>query len=218
MRTTHPIITKSGSYISPTNAHYFIRLKISLETILRSFFEVVDLSCQCHTFDWSDLGNTESTMWPWSVTYLMTLTLDFSRSNFNKAVYQEMFLWLMWYVKKVNQLVTGPTMWPCSLAIPMTMTSKYQGQCVKQFISAMRGPIHMERRDVSHPFMTMTLTFVRPWWGGLMYWTVIGVILYICVPSTYLLFTDTYVWLLWFSLNIKRYIVSCYPVHEKDSW
>ena len=45
----------------------------------------------------------------------MSLTLKFSRSNFEMAVSQELLVWLIWLKKEVSQLHTGLTAWPCPL-------------------------------------------------------------------------------------------------------
>ena len=70
--------------------------------------------------------DTGWTMWPWPLTSPMTLTFDFSRSNFKIAVSQEL-IWLMWNKKKTKQLGTGLTglrywaVWSCPLTTPMTL-------------------------------------------------------------------------------------------------
>ena len=46
-------------------------------------------------------------MWPWPLNSLMILIWDFSRSNFEIAVSQQ-----LWKQKEVNQFDTGLTTWP----------------------------------------------------------------------------------------------------------
>ena len=48
------------------------------------------------------------------------------------------------------------------------------------------GRLTWNERDVSHPFMTMILNFVWPWWGGRMYKIVTGVISDIGMLAAYL--------------------------------
>ena len=47
----------------------------------------------------------------------------------------------------------------CPLTAPMTITLKFQNHSL---ISEMSGQLRLNERDVSHPFMTITLTFVWP--------------------------------------------------------
>ena len=60
------------------------------------------------------------------------LDLEFSRSNLEITVSQEWLVWLMWNKKEVNRLDAGPTIWSWSLTTPMTLTSEFQGQILKQ--------------------------------------------------------------------------------------
>ena len=46
--------------------------------------------------------DTGYSMWPWPMTSLMTLTLDFSMSDFNIAPSEEVLVWLMWNEKEVK--------------------------------------------------------------------------------------------------------------------
>ena len=55
------------------------------------------------------------------------------------------------------------------------------------FSQEWEGRLTWYHRDVSRPFMTMTLTFLWPWWGGWMYQIVTRVNSDIGVPSTYLI-------------------------------
>ena len=65
-------------------------------------------------------------------------------------------------------------------------------------IWGMGGWLTWDQRDVSRSFMTMTVTYGYPWWGGWMYHIVIGLTSDVGVPSTYL------VWL-YFS-SIENYL------------
>ena len=56
-----------------------------------------------------------------TLTSPMTLTFDFSRSNFNIAVYKELLSDWCETIRK-NQLDTWLTVWACPLTTPMTLT------------------------------------------------------------------------------------------------
>ena len=77
------------------------------------------------------LLDARQTIWPWPLTWSMTLTLDFSMSNFEIAVSCELLVWLMSNGKEVNQLNNRLTIWPCPLTTLMTLTLKFQGQSLK---------------------------------------------------------------------------------------
>ena len=77
------------------------------------------------------LLDARQTIWPWPLTWSMTLTLDFSLSNFGIAVSYELLVWLMSSGKEVNQLNNRMTIWPCPLTTLMNLTLKFQGQILK---------------------------------------------------------------------------------------
>ena len=76
--------------------------------------------------DWCETKNevhqldTGWNMRPWPLISLMTVILDFSRSNNEIALSQELLIWLT--KKEANWLDTGLTIWLCPLTTPMTLT------------------------------------------------------------------------------------------------
>ena len=130
-----------------------------------------------HRFD------TGWTMWPWPLTSSMNLTFDFSRSI---AACQEVLVRLMWTERKwINRYLTdymALSFGDVHDLDPEFAMSKFE----IAFLRNGRAERHKYERDVSLPFMTMTLTCVWPRSGGCMYQIVSGVTLDVGVPSTYL--------------------------------
>ena len=60
------------------------------------------------------------------------LDLGFSRSNFEKIIYQEWDGWLTWDERDVNQENVGPLLWLSTFPTPMTLTLDFQGQILKK--------------------------------------------------------------------------------------
>ena len=75
-------------------------------------------------------------------------------------------------------------LWPHPLPWPWS----FKVRVWNSFISGMGRPFDNERKDVSHPFMTMRLTCVTMV-GGRMYRIVTGVTSDVGVPSTYLVYS-----------------------------
>ena len=84
---------------------------------------------------------------------------------------------LIWYLGRLYDLALWPHpwLWPSSWNFKVTVLNTCS------FSSGLGRSIDMERKVVSHPFMTM----VWPWWGGRMYCIVTGVTSDFSVPSTY---------------------------------
>ena len=128
------------------------------------------------------------TMWPWPLTSPMTLTFDFSRSNFKNSYIRGIVIWMMWNKKEANQLDTGLTVWSCPLTTPITWPCSLKIKVWNSLIWGM-GVGHWltwKERAVSRSFMTMTVTYVSPWWDGRMYHIVTGVTSDVGMLSTYL--------------------------------
>ena len=99
---------------------------------------------------------------------------------------QALLVWLMWSEKEVNQLDIGLTTWPC---LDYTHELNLEVSRLKFDIALSQeweGQLTWYKRDMSRPFMTVTLTFVGPWWGSWMYRIVTGLTSDVGVPSTYL--------------------------------
>ena len=71
-----------------------------------------------------------------------------------------------------------PWPWPCCFKVKVW----------NSLIWGMGGWLTWNERDVSRSFMTMTVTYGKPWWGGWMYHIVTGVTSDVGVPSTYLVY------------------------------
>ena len=103
VRTTQPITTKLSNYVSLVMLiagldfgwilleFFFVifSLKISRSNTLLDISQewLVRLMLNEKEVHWLDTGWT---MWPWPLVSLMTLTFDFSRSNFKIAVPQDL--------------------------------------------------------------------------------------------------------------------------------
>ena len=74
-----------------TNSNAFQNGSISQEQLVRFMWNEKKI----------DQIDNEWTVWP--LTSLMTLTLNFSRSNFGIVVSQELLVWLMWNEKDANE-------------------------------------------------------------------------------------------------------------------
>ena len=136
--------------------------------------------------------DTGYTMWPWALTSLMTLALDITRSNFKIAVSQESLVWLMWNESELIRF------WADCMTLPFDNTHDIDLEVSRsEFEIALSpewdGRLTWNKRDESHPFMTMILTFMWPWWGGWMNQIVTGVTSNVSVALTYLV----YYFLLW---------------------
>ena len=62
------------------------------------------------------------------------LDFEFSMSNFEIVVFQELLVWLMCNKnekKEADPFDTGLGMWPCSLNMPMALTLNFQGQSLR---------------------------------------------------------------------------------------
>ena len=137
VRTTQQITTKLCSYIPLVMVITWLNFGgILLETLflqnfLRSLMDIsqewlVRLMWNKKEVHWLDTGWT---MWPWPLTSPMTLTFDFSRSNFKIAVSEELLSDWCETKRKANQLDTGLTVWSCPLSTRMTLT--FKGQSLK---------------------------------------------------------------------------------------
>ena len=145
VRATHRITTKRGSFVAPVMVFTWLDFEetVILSNFLQNFGCVFSRSNTILTISrewfvwlirnekevhWLDTGYN---MWLWSLTLLMTLTLDVSRSNFEIALSAELLVWLMWNEKEVSWYDTGPIVWSCPLTTPMILTLKFQSQSLK---------------------------------------------------------------------------------------
>ena len=105
----------------------------------------------------------------------MTLTLDISGSNFEIAVSQEWLSDLKWKENKSGRYWGNCMTFP--LYTSMTLALNFKLKIWNSFISGMRGLIGMGWKGwySSWSFLTVTVTFGPPWWGGWMYRIVTGV-------------------------------------------
>ena len=98
-------------------------------------------------FDWNDLERKyiasilgelfDLGLWPHPLPWRI------SWSNFEIAVSQELFVWLMWNEKEADQLNTGTNKWPWTLTTPKTLTLKFEGRSVKyHYLRNRRGDCH----------------------------------------------------------------------------
>ena len=76
-----------------------------------------------------------------------------------------------------------------------------------------KGQLTWYKRDVSHPCMIMTLTFVWPWWGGWMYLIVTGVTSDIGMTLTYLVYPYCLLLSQWVSSRICQW---CWSKSKKS--
>ena len=93
------------------------------------------------------------TIWNWNLTSTMTLTLDFSRSNFENrnSCYQELLVWLMWIVMEVNQILG----WLHNLALwphPWPWPWSFKVKVWNGLISRMGRPIAMVQKGRESSF------------------------------------------------------------------
>ena len=77
----------------------------------------------------ASVGYWVNYIWPSLLTSPMTLTLDFSRSNFQIAVSPELLS--DWCETKRGKSSRYWTVWTCPLTTPVTLTLKFQGQSLK---------------------------------------------------------------------------------------
>ena len=133
VRTTLPITTKLGGYI-PLVIPDFGWILLEMFFFFSKFaLKILDVFFQGQTLlhisqewlvrsMWNEKEvhwlDTAWIMWSWPLTSPMTLTFDFSRSNFKVAVSQE----LLWNRKKADQSDTGLTVCLCPLTTPMSLT------------------------------------------------------------------------------------------------
>ena len=87
-----------------------------------------------------------------------------------------------WILGKLCDLDLSPDLWPWPRSFKVKVWNS--------LIWGMGGWLTWNERDVSRSFMTMTVTYGQPWWGGWMYHIVIGVTSDVGVPSTYLVMTS----------------------------
>ena len=206
VRTTHRITTKHCSFIAPTIVITWLDLEkfywklLFWQIFFKNFGCVFSRSNTILAIShewlvrlmWNEKEmhrlDTGYNMWPWSLTSLMTLTLDVSRSNFEIAPSLELLVWLMWNEKEVSKYDTGPiyelALWPHPWPWPWSWNSK-----VRVWISVISGmgwPMTWnEKSSASHPFMTMILTRVtRVGWADVL--DSAHVTSDVGVPSTYL--------------------------------
>ena len=135
MRTTQPITTKLGSHIPLVMPITWLDFgQILLETffcqicgcVFSRSNTLLDISQELLVrLMWNEKElhslDTGWTMWPQPLTSPMTVTFDFSKSNFKIAGSQEFFL-IDVKQKESNQLNTGLTVWSCPLTTHMTLT------------------------------------------------------------------------------------------------
>ena len=120
VRTTHRITTKHGSIIALVMVITWLDFgEVLLETVILANF-LKKFGCVFSRSNtilavsqewlvrlmWNEKEmhqlDTGYNMWPWSLTSVMTLTLDVSRSNFDIALSQELLVWLMWNENEVS--------------------------------------------------------------------------------------------------------------------
>ena len=91
---------------------------------------------------WLDTGYN---LWPWPLTSLMTLTLDFSRSNFEIALSPELLVWCDMKRKWVNMTLGrlyDLALWPH----PWSWRWSFKVRVWNSFIAGMGRPIDNERK------------------------------------------------------------------------
>ena len=103
---------------------------------------------------WLDKGYN---IWPWSLTSLMTLTLDVSMSNLEIALSPKLLVWcemigsgLIWY-------------WADCMTLPFDHTHNLDlgvSRSESEIAQEWGGRLTMNEKEVSHPFMTMILICV----------------------------------------------------------
>ena len=125
------------------------------------------------------------------IDFDLTHDLDhgYFRVKFRIMLSQELLVWLMWNEKEANHLYTGWTIW----SLPFDRTHDLNPEVSRskfEIISFQEweGLLTWHEIDVSQSFMTMSVTFVWPWWSGWIYRIVTGVTSDVGMPSTYLVY------------------------------
>ena len=99
--------------------------------------------------------------------YYVTLSFDLSKSHIEIAGFQGVLVWLMWTEKESELKDTERTVWPCPLTTPKWhWLWNFKVRVWNSLIPEWDGRLTKNEMGVSRPFMIMILTFVWPWWGG----------------------------------------------------
>ena len=137
VRTTQPITIKFNKLYPAGHAYYLIWFWWNFVGTFFGFFgfffkvkhSIGHISEMVGPIDVKRIGGASVGYWVNYVTStfdhlttLMTLTFDFSRSNFKKKLYLRNCYLIDVKQKEANQLDTGPTAWFCPLTTPMTLT------------------------------------------------------------------------------------------------
>ena len=160
----------------------------------------------CRRNGWSDWCKTKRKYVGWMLGILCAfdltqdLDLGFFKVKFLNS-YISGIVWPDWCEmkrKRINKilgqpyvLVLWPHPWPWPSSFKVSEKKKVSRSVFQIALSQeWDSRLTWSERDVSHPFMTMLLSLVWPWWGGWMYWIVTGVTSDISMPSTYLVGND----------------------------
>ena len=169
VRTTHWITIKSGNVVALVMVITWLDFGvILLKTVGKFSFKKVKhyfghISAMVGPIDVKWKGSALVGYWVQYVTLtsLMTLTLDVSRSNFEIALSQELLVWFdvkwkgsesVWY-------------WADCMTLPFDHTHDLdlgvsRSESEIALSQEWGGRLTMNEKDVSHPFMTMILTCV----------------------------------------------------------
>ena len=197
VRSTHPITTILNSYIALAMLITWLHLggftfcdffQSSRYDFARSN-TLLNISLEwLFTFMWNRkkcIGWVNYVIVTFDLTHEFDLEffkVKFWNSSFKIAPCLELLVWLVWSISKQKYV---------------TLTFDYKHGLGLDFSRAMfeinlsqksEGRLTCNERDVSRSFMTMTVTFVWPWWGGWMNGIVTEVTSDVGMSSTHLVF------------------------------
>ena len=128
--------------------------------------------------------DTGYNIWLWTLNSFMTLTLDVSRTNCEKAVSQELLVWCEMKRKGINRILGQLYDLPFDHTHDLDLGGSRPDFKIA-FSHEWDGWLTWKEKDVSHPLWPWYWP-MWSWWGGWMYRIMTGVTSDVTMPSTYL--------------------------------